>query len=182
MRELILIIFSFFIITFSYGQKKYLSVKVSDSISGQIIIDAKIIVFNSDGQNIVLIAGKDSIFRIDRELIKRLYNFEVNAASYVKAIIRIHKDFSVRDTDLFLVKLTPKIIQLEEVVIRKRRYRDTTNINLSGQTFEKNQMIDDLFSSGIGFTKDSNGAIYFKGDIEPLKRSIPQKNLWKTLW
>jgi hypothetical protein len=43
-----------------------------------------------------------------------------------------------------------------------KRYRDTTKIDLSGQKFERDIMIDDLFSK-YGFSKDSNGTLYYNG-------------------
>ncbi|PWK74195.1 outer membrane beta-barrel protein [Mucilaginibacter oryzae] len=54
-------------------------------------------------------------------------------------------------------------IQLQDIKINaKRRYRDTTKIDLSNEKFERSVMIDDLFSTR-GFYKDSKGELYFNG-------------------
>ncbi len=54
-------------------------------------------------------------------------------------------------------------IQLKEIKVKAtRRYRDTTKIDLSKQTFDRSVRIDNLFSQN-GFYKDDKGVLYYKG-------------------
>jgi len=64
------------------------------------------------------------------------------------------------------IRLNIRNIQLDAVEIKsKKRYRDTTIIDLSKQVFERSVTIDDLLSSNYGFYKDSKGKLYYKGKL-----------------
>jgi len=78
----------------------------------------------------------------------------------------------IKNNSFFLgtFELSPKTIKLREVKVKSnKRYRDTTKIDLSKETFERSVMIDDLFSK-YGLSKDASGQLFYKGkpvtDIE----------------
>ncbi len=99
-----------------------------------------------------------------------------NQPGYVKISSLNYDDFRIdlkkvndnnnSDIDIGSVQLTPRTIELKEVTINsKKRYRDTTKIDLSKQKFDRAIMIDDLFSGKFGFTKDEKGKLYYKGKL-----------------
>jgi hypothetical protein len=68
--------------------------------------------------------------------------------------------------DIGVFKLSIRNIQLKNVEVRaKRRYHDTTTIDLSKQKFERAVTVNDLLSKNHGFYKDNNGQLYYKGKV-----------------
>ncbi|WP_157543837.1 outer membrane beta-barrel protein [Mucilaginibacter paludis] len=72
---------------------------------------------------------------------------------------------TLRKNSYFLgeYQISAKNLVLHEVKIKKKRYNDTTRIDLSKRVFERSVMVSDLFSSQMGFSKDAKGQLYFKG-------------------
>jgi len=75
-------------------------------------------------------------------------------------LVIIASTVSAQDTDT----ITPRYKQLTAVSVKaKRRYSDTTRIDLSKENFERSVMIDNLFASKYGFSRDPSGQLYYKG-------------------
>lgn len=84
----------------------------------------------------------------------------IQASNYKEVIINCVSDKCLSD----IVKMQSIYIQLDEVIVKaNKRYRDTSKIDLSNQLFERSIMISDLFSGDIGFHKDRDGKLYYKG-------------------
>ena len=132
-----------------------------------------------EGANITLLQGNDITYRTASD---SLGNFKIPQGLYLQMTVlkitsinyqdlKINKKFTVEQLKnnnfhLGLFALKPGKIELQEVKVNsKRRYSDTTNIDLSKDKFERSIMMDDLFSGNYGFTKDKNGRIYYKGTL-----------------
>ncbi|WP_184543767.1 TonB-dependent receptor [Mucilaginibacter sp. FT3.2] len=70
------------------------------------------------------------------------------------------------NNNIGIFKLSTRNIQLKNVEVRaKRRYHDTTTIDLSKQNFERSVTVNDLLSKEHGFYRDNNGQLYYKGKV-----------------
>ncbi|MCO5945897.1 outer membrane beta-barrel protein [Mucilaginibacter flavidus] len=132
-----------------------------------------------EGANIMLLQGSDVTYRtatdsrgrfkIPQSLYLQMTVLRITSINYQD--LKIDKKFSAEQLQnknylLGTFALKPGKIELQEVKVNaKRRYSDTTNINLSKNKFERSIMMDDLFSGNYGFTKDKNGRIYYKGNL-----------------
>lgn len=75
--------------------------------------------------------------------------------------LELNNKKSEKEKTLSIYELSPKGITLKEVVIkRNKRYRDTSIIDLTKEVFERNVMINDLFSQR-GLYKDEKGNLYY---------------------
>ena len=132
-----------------------------------------------EGANVMLLQGSDISYRTATD---SLGNFKIPQSLYLQATVlkitsinyqdlKIDKKLSpgqLQNDNYYLgaFHLKPGKIELQEVKVNaKRRYSDTTNIDLSKNKFERSIMMDDLFSGNYGFTKDKNGRIYYKGNL-----------------
>lgn len=106
-------------------------------------------------------------FKVPANLYAQMNVMKISGINYQDLIInkKISPDILAGNgfrLGAFAVK--PGKIELKEVKVQaKRRYSDTTNIDLSKNKYERAIMMDDLFSGSYGFTKDKNGRLYYKG-------------------
>jgi len=121
-----------------------------------------------DNKNVLYqtISDDKGAFLIPASFIKKSRYIRITAPQYEVLNVRIGDIISNVKSDLNTIKLQLLSGMLKEVVIKaNRRYRDTIRINLHDEKFERSIMIGDLFSGDKGFTKDSNGLLYFKGKL-----------------
>jgi hypothetical protein len=165
-RSLLLIFLFYFslIISSSAQENGFITGKVLDSENGLPAHDVSILFFSQ--KNVVYRTSSDSlgIFKASVRFTGGLDSIKFTSFTYKTYVIRKQQREDLYKNGSFGVfKLKSVIVQLGEVKIKSdKRYRDTTKIDLSGQKFERDIMIDDLFSQ-YGFSKDSNGQIYYKG-------------------
>ncbi|WP_293741987.1 outer membrane beta-barrel protein [uncultured Pedobacter sp.] len=162
MRTLIFVLLSLITNSVSYSQQPFVLIRVIDSDSHRNITSTQIFIHNNKNVNKLTLQG-DSIYKIDRSQFSGAFKIEAVAEFYKKATINLDSTIFNPKVNSLLIKLNPVSIDLREVQIRKRRYRDTVKIDLNTRTFEKDKMINTIFSGELGFSKDSNGQIYFKG-------------------
>jgi hypothetical protein len=141
--------------------------KIIDKKTKKPIESATISVYNK--KDIVFNAVSDTAgqFRIPLSLFKKASSITIRALSYsdleMDDISKIDAG-GKSDYSLGIYQIDPKGKQLQEVIVRKRRrYSDTTRIDLSKEKFEHSVMIEDIFSSSFGFSKDANGQLFYKG-------------------
>ncbi len=160
MRIIFVLTFIFFLIYGSVTAQKpnNISVKIINKVTKEPIQGVSIEVSKDD---VVYRALSDSIGGV---LIPAVYLTKGHI------IIAEAVDYFKLSTDgtLFqsskVIALKPSANLLKEVVIRGNgRYRDTTEINLSDQHFDRSVMIDDLFKNTYGLHKDIKGQLYYNG-------------------
>jgi hypothetical protein len=132
-----------------------------------------------ENSDLTIYKNKNIIYRTTTDSIG---SFEIPSAYFKQSdVIKIHA-LSFKDIEIYKTKLNvnntkdiyslgefylkPQKLTLKEVIIKsKKRYRDTTKIDLSKNNFERSIMITDLFSKDYGFTKDANGQLFYKGKL-----------------
>jgi len=166
MRSILFGLTFFFCFLTAGAQKYFASGKVVDSVSNKGIDGLTLYLFRGDTivERVTTVNG--GAFKFSLGLYNRINSVEIKSLSYKD--FRYKKDGNVliseSNIDIPAFKLSAKGIDLQEVMIRRRkRYRDTATISLSGLVFQRNIMIDDLFGSNLGFTKDGGGLIYYHG-------------------
>jgi hypothetical protein len=163
---LISIMFLFFIKN-SIAQQLNVIGKIVDKITEHPIEGADIIIYNK--ADIIYKTSSDNAgnFKVPFKNFKDAQSLKIHALNYSEFQINaLPPTDSVlkRGYYLGIYKMSQQIIELKEVKVQsKKRYNDTTKIDLSKKNFERSIMIDDLFSEEYGFTKDQNGRIYYKG-------------------
>ena len=168
MRALLIFIFIFLNGFNVYSQNTYVVGVAIDSLTNYKIKDVTVSTFENDKNTGNFLSDINGHFKIPLTLFNSSSRIEMRAVSY-KDFFFIKNSTSKLETVNFYIgefKLVPNGINLDEVLIKKRkRYRDTTNISLSDKHFEREVMIEDLFSKSMGFYKDSNGRLYYKGKL-----------------
>ncbi len=133
-------------------------------MTAKAIEDANVIIYY--GLDIIYKTTSDSAgnFKIPVKILNRATALKIHALNYSEFQFSNFDTLNTKDYYLGIFKIIPQAIVLKEVKIKStRRYRDTTTIDLSKKTYERSIMINDLFSGSLGFTKDSNGQLYYKG-------------------
>ncbi|WP_082435238.1 outer membrane beta-barrel protein, partial [Pedobacter sp. Hv1] len=105
-------------------------------------------------------------FKVSSVFYSKATNLRISIVGYKIYFLKliVLQDKEPIDINLGKLLLTSDVIKLKEIVVKKRkRYRDTTNIILYDKKFEREIMIDDLFSSKWGFYKDKVGKLYYNG-------------------
>ncbi|MGO4876519.1 outer membrane beta-barrel protein [Pedobacter psychrotolerans] len=167
MRAATIFIFLFFQAFAGYSQKTDVTGLIVDSLTHKKLSNVTVSVFQK-GQDVhKFLSDSTGHFKIPFTLFISSSRIEIQALSY--NVISFTKDTFI-NTENFSsyigeFKLVPSGINLADVIIktRRKRYRDTTNIDLSDQKFEREIMIDDLFSKNLGFYKDNTGKLFYKG-------------------
>lgn len=144
--------------------------QTKDIIKGTVIdYETKLPIINA---SVYLIANKKAIhntltdstgfFTIPLSIFSTYTAIRISRLNYHSLEI-LKKDNDSNDKGVTIYELSPKGIELKEVVIKKnKRYRDTSIIDLSKETFERSIMIEDLFSQR-GLYTDENGKLYYNG-------------------
>jgi len=162
----LLLIFSLFIYNAGYSQDFHVSAKIVDRETKLPIPGANISVSRNSTTIFHTISDSIGKFKIPWTLFQGS-SIKISSLNYDAIQINansIKVDTNQKNIDLGTVEMYSHSIELKEVLIKSRkRYRDTSTIDLSKKNFERSIMIDDLFSRDIGFTKDANGQLYYKG-------------------
>lgn len=153
----------------TFAQQINITGKVINKVTN-VPVEGADIVICSDG-TVIYQTTSDSTgsFKIPFDLFKKAGKIKIHAMNY--SDFQADESPSVDNTlktDLYLhtYKISPEVIRLKEVKINsKKRYSDTTKIDLSNEKPERSVMIDDIFSQRYGFTRDANGLLYYKGRI-----------------
>jgi hypothetical protein len=125
-----------------------------------------------DGKNLLfsVITNPDGSFTIPSKFWNTNKSLKITGKNYYDLTVPI-KDFKLKLDDLQpknnlgYFEIKPKPINLKEVLVKARkRYRDTTVIQMSNQIFERSVMIDDIFAQK-GLYKGSNGQLYYNGKL-----------------
>lgn len=162
-RFLILLFLIFFSLR-TYCQSLYITGKVINVESNKAIENANVYILVDD--HIIFTSYTDSLglFKVPRQYLTKDFKVKI---SFLKSediySIKWPKE-NVSSLDVFKFKVPVKSLKEVRINVR-RRYHDTTKIDLSAQKFERSVMIDDLFSKNLGFSKDGNGQLYYKGKI-----------------
>ena len=164
MRAPIVIIFLTLIFFRSYSQGKYLTGIVIDEVTNNPIKNANISIYSDKKKTGYFVSDSLGKFKIPINLLLVSNLLDVSMKDYHTFSSNLELTSVNIKNELGEFRLKPEGINLNEVLIRKRkRYRDTTNIDFSDKKFERDIMIDDLFSKNIGFYKDNNGKLFYKG-------------------
>ncbi|TDQ09484.1 outer membrane beta-barrel protein [Pedobacter metabolipauper] len=151
-----------------YSQHNFAAGKIIDSTTNRPIKNVSIKVY--DEKKIIGYFSGDSLghFKIPVLLLNGSTHVDFQATDYKNLLYTNKNKGTLSDQTIFigLFKMKPDIVNLKEVVISQpKRYRDTINIKLHDQVFERSIMIDDLFSGKLGFYKDNNGKLYYNGKL-----------------
>lgn len=153
--------------TKTYSQTINFTGRILDKRDHLPISNSSVTIYSADSVIYQTASNGDGIFKIPTIYIKQCDYITLHALNYedLKINSKKWKNKSNRaENDLEVFLLIQKKIVLKEVTVKsKRRYSDTTNIDLSKEKFERSIMIDDIFSKDFGFTKDANGQLYYKG-------------------
>lgn len=166
MRALIVVIFLTLIFFRSYSQGKYLTGIVIDDVTSNPIRNANILIYSDKKKTGHFVSDSLGKFKIPINLLLVSNLLEVSMRDYHTFSSKLELTSVSIKNESGEFRLKPEGINLNEVVIKKKhRYRDTTEIKLSDKKFERNIMIDDLFSKELGFYKDNSGLLYYKGKL-----------------
>lgn len=150
-----------------YAQSSFVIGKIIDSTNNAPINNAVARVFNENKFLGSFSVDHDGAFRLPTKLFDSCTHVNIQALEYKNiSYKRTGKEtFSNGFITLGVFKMSPLAISLKEVIInhKRRKYRDTVNIDLTNEKFERNVMIDDFLSSEKGFSKDKNGTLFFRG-------------------
>jgi hypothetical protein len=164
-KTLGLLLILIILFTVRVNAQKYISGKVVGKLTDSPIQNANISVYNQRDIIFRTISDSSGNFNIPLSLLDKINHVKITAFNFEELLI---KDIPRNCSDNLFIgvfKLPPHVIELNEVKIKaSKHYRDTTLIDLAGQKFEKNVMIDDVFSTN-GFSKNLNGQIYYKGKL-----------------
>jgi len=142
-----------------YAQEGLQSGRVIDKEKQIPIQGASIVIYKERAVIYRTTTDSVGVFKIPKKLTGQV-SIKISSIGYDFIVIAL----KITISDLGVFELKPHIIILKDVTIRpNKRYRDTTNIDLSNKKFERSKMIDDLLSKEMGFSKDSNGQLYYKG-------------------
>lgn len=164
MRAWILICGLFFI-TDAYSQPRK-NVKVIgvliDSVTNKALSKSDVVIKNS-GRSISLQTDSKGNFATELNYFTTS-EIAIDVNNYELEVVNNY-NVNAGVVDLGRLILTAKSTVLNEVLIKgKRRYRDTTKIDLSGEKFDRAVMVDDLFSTH-GFSKDVDGKLRYNGKV-----------------
>jgi len=163
----IILILIFSLIENAFSQQINITGKVVNSTTKYPVESADIIVYNNSSATYKTTSDSIGYFKIPFEYFKKAEAIKIHALNYsdlqINDLPKIGDNLK-KDYYLGAYKIIHEIIELKEVKIRsKKRYSDTTKIDLSNEKFERSIMIDDIFSKSYGFTRDANGQLYYKG-------------------
>ena len=163
----IILILIFSLIENAFAQQINITGKVVNSTTMYPVESADIIVYNNGNIKYKTTSDSTGYFKIPFEYFKGGGIIKIHALNYPDLQINdLPKLDNTLKKDYYLgtFKISHEIIELKEVKINsKKRYSDTTKIDLSNEKFERSIMIDDIFSKSYGFTRDANGQLYYKG-------------------
>ena len=141
--------------------------KVIEKTTKNPVENATISVYNEKSIVFNTLSDSTGTFKIPVALYRKASSIKIHALNYSDFEIDIIPKIDTtkkRDYLLGIYKINPKYLQLKEVSVKsRRRYSDTSRIDLSKEKFERSVMIDNIFSSNFGFTRDANGQLYYKG-------------------
>ena len=151
----------------SYSQANYVTGNIIDNETRLPIQDLNVTVFNGLKKVFQTITDDKGHFVIPLSFFTPQNYIKITSVNYVGLKISYPSDNdNTLNTNINLgtLKISALKIELKEVKIKpKERYRDTTEINFSAEKFERSVMIDDLLSRRMGFYKDRDGKLYYKG-------------------
>lgn len=146
-----------------YAQNINITGQIRDKETNTGLYNVSIKLYNRD--NIIYSTISDTLgyFSISPNYYKQADHIIIHSLNFDDLLIKKLPLMDDANHFLGVFDLTRHSILLQDIKVNaKRRYRDTTKIDLSGQKFERSVMINDLFSTN-GFYKDSKGQLYFKG-------------------
>jgi hypothetical protein len=148
----------------TFAQQYSVNGKVKDGATSRPVAGIVLCIMQRDSLLSRILSDTEGRFSFPIGLYEKATSIKITSLSYrdFKYIKKTGKPPYGKNLFLHDFMLDPKGIDLGEVTIRrKRRYRDTTVIDLSGKVFDRNIMINDLFSSN-GFSRDASGQLYYK--------------------
>ena len=157
----------FVFVNCAYGQsQKLLTIqgKLVDSINNKPILKLNVDIGITVNSKIRVITDNQGDFTT--RLNTDVKEVVISVDGYKIRRIKVEHSNSTHDTiSLGSILISKKSIELDEVIVKaKGRYRDTTWIDLSQQSFQRSVMVDDVFSTN-GFFKDASGQLYYKGKL-----------------
>jgi hypothetical protein len=148
-----------------YAQNINITGQIRDKETNTGLYNASIKLYNGDNLIYSTISDTSGHFNISPNYYKQADHIILHSLNFDDILIKKLPLLDAANHSLGVFDLVRHSIQLQDIKVNaKRRYRDTTKIDLSGQKFERSIMIDDLFSTN-GFYKDSKGQLYFKGKL-----------------
>jgi hypothetical protein len=147
-----------------FAQAPNFTGKVINKETNVAVVGVNVSVYNERDIIFHTVSDSTGTFSIPSTLAGKINHIKISAFNFDELLINyIPKSITDKNSFIGTFKITSHVIELNEVKIKaNKRYRDTTKIDLSGQKFERDIMIDDLFSK-YGFSKDSNGTLYYNG-------------------
>lgn len=146
----------------SSAQQTFISGRIIDTENGLAINGASVTALKGDSLLYQTVSDSLGLFAIPLRFISTINRIRITHLSYFDLDVK-NIGSVARSSSLGLFKLRPSGIVLKEIkIVSRRRYRDTSTIDLSKEKFERSVMINDLFSQ-YGFSRDNDGQIYFKG-------------------
>lgn len=147
----------FFICNGMYAQEHYAVGHVIDDLTGKPIKNVSIEAHTENTQQGLFTSDSTGIFKIPLNLYQKSTNLKLSCLGYKDVVFEIPAKYpKTAEGNIIIIefRLKPHVIQLEEVVVKERkRYRDTVLISLKDEKFERDIMIDDLFSKKRGSIK-----------------------------
>ena len=136
MRAPIVVIFLTLIFFRSYSQGKYLTGIVIDDVTSNPIKNANISIYSDKKKTGYFVSDSLGKFKIPINLLLVSNVLEVSMKDYHTFSSNLELTNLIIKKELVEFRLKPEGINLNEVLIRKRkRYRDTTNIDFSDKKF-----------------------------------------------
>lgn len=167
MRGLLICILLLLYFLNGYSQNNFATGKVIDSATNVSIKNAIIKVYNQDKIIGNFLTDSSGTFKISMLLFTSSTHLTIEAIDYhilfrknINKTNPLNQDVLIRP-----FKMRSSIIHLKEVLVKnnRRKYRDTVNIDLTRDHFERDFMIEDFLSGEKGFSKGSNGKLLFRG-------------------
>lgn len=150
------------------GQGYFIKGKLVDSSTSLPLQNISVTVYNNAKSIYVTSSDSAGTFRIAKNLIAEINHIKVSSLNYADLRFTIPPgkyNNSNGDIDLGIFRLSPQKITLKEVIVRSKRYSDTTTIDLSKKNFDRSLMLNDFFSKESGFTRNDKGQIYYRGKL-----------------
>lgn len=165
----LLFVFVFFL-GFSFkghAQNDCVSGVVINNVTGNQVKMATVITFKNDSITGRFVTDSLGAFKIPTSSFLSCTKLEIIASDYEK-LVYDRKIFSSgpgkTNLNIGLLYLIPNGISLKEVEIKRgKKYRDTINIDLSKEHFDRSFMIGDFLSAEKGFYRNGDGKLFFKG-------------------
>lgn len=165
----LLFVFVFFL-GFSFkghAQNDGVSGIVINNMTGSQVKMATVITFKNDSVTGRFVTDSLGVFKIPTSSFLSCTKLEIIAFDYEKLVHDrkiFSSDLGKTKFNIGLLYLIPNGISLKEVEIKRgKKYRDTINIDLSKEHFDRSFMIGDFLSAEKGFYRNGDGKLFFKG-------------------